>query len=88
MESICPSRTKSPTPGTELEASKRSKADRGKGRRLARMMLRANEAKTAEKKEERNWLATKSLTPGIKGQLFSKCLFGAFIFLLKMYHLP
>ena len=59
MESICPSRTKSPTPGTELEASKRSKADRGKGRRLARMMLRANEAKTAEKKEERNWLKQK-----------------------------
>ena len=76
MESICPSRTKSPTPGTELEASKRSKADRGKGRRLARMMLRANEAKTAEKKEERNWLATKSLTPGkvekkLKGSLNS-----------------
>ena len=66
MESICPSRTKSPTPGTEFEASKRSKADRGKGRRLARMMLRANEAKIAEKKEERNWLATKSLTPGTK----------------------
>ena len=48
MESICPSRTKSPTPGTELEASSRLKADWGRGRRLARIMLRAKEAKTAE----------------------------------------
>ena len=51
MESICPSRTKSPTPGTELEASSRLKADLGRGRRLARIMLRAKEAKTAKKEK-------------------------------------